>query len=145
MTTVAYKDGVLATDSRITDAAGYIDSDRDKKLIEINGEYFAIIGEEDPALWIMQAVYFPKGEPSPEFGLDAGVIRWVPKTRKLEQVGGSLVPRHLDPDYQWAWGSGGLVAAVAMSMGATAEEAVYKAIEFDPGSGGRVWCSDDEE
>lgn len=135
MTTIAYKDGVIAYDSRQT-RGGTIVSDDAPKCQVVDGVSFFLSGAvcDEKALI---AAYF--GTPSPVpvecsgYAVDSGRLLMVghdDKTRVWKQ--------DLDPANPDAIGSGSAYALAAMDMGASAEEAVRAAMKRDIYTGGKV-------
>lgn len=143
MTTIAYRDGVLASDSRAT-IKERVDTDRCKKIFRLrNNSYISIAGDYLNGMRLMER------------------LKQLIKTRKKDQqlylpnerfkgVSAILV----DEEAAWifdgclwenlkvypyyAIGTGGPYALAAMDAGATAEEAVRVGIKRDVYSGGRV-------
>jgi 20S proteasome alpha/beta subunit len=134
MTTIAYKDGVIAYDSRIT-RGNIIDYDDYEKLVETQGVKFILTGATGDFPRLISA-YFG----SPEKNVDANALAFDGET--IWQVG------HNDTDGLWkaairldrsyAIGSGTAHALTAMDLGATAAEAVEMAKKRDTSTGGQV-------
>ncbi|OPA88181.1 proteasome subunit beta [Pseudomonas fluorescens] len=135
MTTIAYKDGVIAYDSRQT-RSGSIVSDDCQKLTVVDGVSFFLSGAvcDEKALI---AAYF--GTPSPVpvecsgYAVDGGRLQMVGHDDKT-----GIWRQDLDPANPDAIGSGSAYALAAMDMGASAEEAVHAAMKRDIYTGGRV-------
>ncbi|WP_122498927.1 proteasome subunit beta [Pseudomonas viridiflava] len=135
MTTIAYKDGVIAYDSRQT-RGGAIVSDDCLKCEIVNGVSFFLSGCvcDEKALI---AAYF--GTPSKDpvecsgFVVDAGKLMMVGHDDKT-----GVWRQPLDPANPDAIGSGSAYALAAMDMGASAEEAVRAAMKRDIYTGGTV-------
>lgn len=135
MTTIAYKDGVIAYDSRQT-RGGAIVSDDCRKCEIVNGVSFFLSGCvcDEKALI---AAYF--GTPSKEavecsgFVVDNGKLMMVGHDDKT-----GVWRQPLDPANPDAIGSGSAYALAAMDMGASAEEAVRAAMKRDIHTGGTV-------
>ena len=135
MTTIAYKDGVIAYDSRQT-RSGSIVSDDCQKLTVVDGVSFFISGAvcDEKALI---AAYF--GTPSPVpvecsgYVVDGGRLQMVGHDDKT-----GVWRQDLDPANPDAIGSGSAYALAAMDMGASAEEAVRAAMKRDIYTGGKV-------
>ena len=134
MTTIAYKDGVIAYDSRET-SSGTILSDEAEKRTEHEGVSFFLSGNcgediEYMKVWADRACTekFQCGG----FAVDAEGVLW--------GCGGDPTPwrHHIDPKQVSARGSGSDHALTAMDMGATAEEAVQWAIKRDNCTGGII-------
>lgn len=135
MTTIAYKDGVIAYDSRQT-RGGSIVSDNCSKCEQVNGVLFFLSGSvcDERALL---AAYL--GTPSKEavecsgFVVDNGKLMMVGHDDKT-----GVWREPLDPANPDAIGSGSAYALAAMDMGASAEEAVRAAMKRDIYTGGTV-------
>ncbi|OWQ36506.1 proteasome subunit beta [Pseudomonas sp. DrBHI1] len=135
MTTIAYKDGVIAYDSRQT-RDGCIVSDDCKKLTVVDGVSFFLSGAvcDEKALI---AAYF--GTPSPVpvecsgYAVDGGRLLMVGHDDKT-----GIWRQDLDPANPDAIGKGSAYALAAMDMGASAEEAVRAAMKRDIYTGGKV-------
>ncbi|WP_122503127.1 proteasome subunit beta [Pseudomonas viridiflava] len=135
MTTIAYKDGVIAYDSRQT-RGGAIVSDDCLKCEIVNGVSFFLSGcvcDEQALI----AAYF--GTPSKDpvecsgFVVDNGKLMMVGHDDKT-----GVWRQPLDPANPDAIGSGSAYALAAMDMGASAEEAVRAAMKRDIYTGGTV-------
>lgn len=135
MTTIAYKDGVIAYDSRQT-RSGTIVADNAIKRQVVEGVSFFLSGAvcDAPALI---AAYF--GTPSPVpvecsgFAVDGGKLLMVGCDDKT-----GIWRQELDPANPDAIGSGSAYALAAMDMGASAVEAVRAAMKRDIYTGGRI-------
>lgn len=132
MTTLAYRDGELATDSRVT-AGDMIVSDRRKKVHRLrDGSIVAWSGSVQQAELLLRAMRKKTAAPRlteiAALHLRADGSLW-------EYEGEAWVKQ--DPGY-YATGSGSAYAFAAMDAGASAKEAVRIAIKRDAGSGGRV-------
>lgn len=135
MTTIAYKDGVIAYDSRQT-RSGTIVSDDCQKLTVVGGVSFLLSGAvcDEKALI---AAYF--GTPSPVpvecsgYAVDGGRLLMVGHDDKT-----GVWRQDLDPANPDAIGSGSPYALAAMDMGASAEEAVRAAMKRDIYTGGTI-------
>lgn len=135
MTTIAYKDGVIAYDSRQT-RGGAIVSDDAPKCQVVDGVSFFLAGAvcDEKALI---AAYF--GTPSAVpvecsgYAVDGGRLLMVGYDDKT-----GIWKQELDPANPDAIGSGSAYALAAMDMGASAEDAVRAAMKRDIYTGGRV-------
>jgi hypothetical protein len=147
VTTIAYRDGVIAADSRLTyatDGGGsrkHICTKLYRKTIKEGRKTFDVIiataGESSPALVFVD--WYGSGEPIPEI---------------LRQLGGDFTCLILRPDglYEvdvycrpdkilepfYAVGSGTKEALAAMHCGKTAAQAVGIAARIDPYTGGKI-------
>lgn len=139
MTTIAYKDGIIAYDSRATAGTSIISDDREKRYTIENGdndvEFFMCGAPSDFREFFR--VYFQGGEIQPH--LEATALVW--DGVKLFHAG--IANKHcyscpVEMPAPWACGSGEEHAITAMDMGATAKEAVKWAMKRDTGTGGRI-------
>jgi 20S proteasome alpha/beta subunit len=135
MTTIAYKDGIIATDSRQT-RSGAVVTDNCLKCEVVDGVVFFLSGAVCDEKALIAAYFGTKSEVPVEtsgFVVDKG---------KLMMVGHSdetgIWKLDLDPENPDAIGSGSAYALAAMDMGASAEDAVKVAIKRDIYSGGMV-------
>jgi len=135
MTTIAYKDGVIAYDSRVT-AGNTIITDKEDKRHERDGVSFFVAGDDDGIQAVMDA-YFGKRE-----DLKPGSAAFVCEGSKVIKAAicgeEGYWTAKLDPEEFYALGSGSDHAVTAMDMGATAEEAVRMAMKRDCCTGGEV-------
>lgn len=135
MTTIAYKDGVIAYDSRQT-RNDRIVSDNCQKCEVVKGVSFFLSGAvcDEKALI---AAYF--GTPSP---VDIECSGYVVDGGKLIMVGHDdktgIWKQELDMSNPDAIGSGAQYALAAMDMGASAADAVLAAMKRDIYTGGFV-------
>ena len=138
MTTLVYRDGILAADSRGT-VNGYITPALDQKVFKLgDGRLLGFTGEANSFCPFKQWVEDGEMAPAPEMIESRAVV--------IAKTG----PRRIFEGKGWyeergpfsAWGSGMAAALAALYMGATAVEAVRIAIKVDSNSGGRVrWFS----
>lgn len=138
MTTIAYKDGVIAYDSRCTQGMTIVDDECDKHREENGIHYFFCGSVCDQQILIdchqgAQNVQIPKGCNSSAMIYDGESIYTSGFDKdsgfhcSLERMGNVI-----------AMGSGADHALTAMDMGADAEAAVKMAIKRDAGSGGTI-------
>lgn len=137
MTTIVYRDGVVAADSQ-TSAHDCIDpGPRSKLERRPNGDVYAIVGNwmDGVALkeWIIQDGGGHKGTPQPNG--DCTVIVFSQGAVSVFSNGGSYDE---NPDPFRTWGTGSPAALGALYAGASAAEAVAIACKIDPWSGGPV-------
>jgi hypothetical protein len=161
MTTIAYAQGVLATDSRIT-SGGMIDGEA-AKLFRLPGgallgcgadpryygltfEYLSVLDEltrtqvTSVAIATREAAraeYF--GDHRPEGGRLFAVV--IEPDGSAWEYGSSLIPcrsSFVDRYKFGAWGTGSSLAKGAIEMGATAAHAVAVASRYDTCTGGPV-------
>lgn len=135
MTTIAYKDGVIAYDSRQT-RSGTIVSDNAPKCQVVDGVSFFLSGAvcDERALI---AAYFGTPSSAPVecsgYAVDGGRLLMIGHDDKT-----GVWKQDLDPTNPDAIGSGSAYALAAMDMGASAEEAVRAAMKRDIYTGGKI-------
>ncbi|UVL26809.1 proteasome subunit beta [Pseudomonas donghuensis] len=135
MTTIAYKDGVIAYDSRQT-RNDRIVSDNAPKCQVVDGVSFFLSGAvcDEKALI---AAYFGTQSAAPVecsgYVVDGGKLLLVGHDDKT-----GIWRQELDPSNPDAIGSGSAYALAAMGMGASAEDAVRAAMRWDIYTGGKV-------
>ncbi|WKW34386.1 proteasome subunit beta [Pseudomonas viridiflava] len=135
MTTIVYKDGVIAHDTRQT-RNGAIVSDDCSKCQVVGGVSFFLSGAvcDEKALI---AAYFGTPSASPVecsgYAVDNGKLLMVGHDDKT-----GIWKQPLDLENPDAIGSGAAYALAAMDMGASAEEAVSAAMKRDIYTGGTV-------
>lgn len=135
MTTIAYKDGVIAYDSRQT-RGDRIVSDSCSKCLVVDGVSFFLSGcvSDEKALI---AAYFgtPSAVPVECSGyvVDSGCLMMVGHDDKT-----GIWKQDLELSNPDAIGSGAAYAIAAMDMGASAEDAVRAAMKRDIYTGGFV-------
>lgn len=135
MTTIAYKDGVIAYDSRQTRGGAIISDDCLKREV-VDGVSFFLSGAvcDEKALI---AAYF--GTPSKYpvecsgYVIDGGKLMLVGHDDKT-----GIWKQPLDLSNPDAIGSGSAYALAAMDMGASSEDAVRAAMKRDIYTGGKV-------
>jgi ATP-dependent protease HslVU (ClpYQ) peptidase subunit len=134
MTTIAYKAGVIAYDSRIT-CGTTIDYDDYEKCIEHKGVKFVLSGATSDFPRLIEA-YFGADHKS----VDANALAFDGET--LWNVGHNdsdgLWKTAIAPERIYAIGSGTSHALTAMDMGASAAEAIEMAKKRDTCTGGDV-------
>jgi len=139
MTTIAYRDGILAADTatyihegnlRMPDQTTKIFRLSDGSLIAGGGVKRQIV---DFAKW-----FETKEGDKPEIA-DATIIRVSPNG-VITIYDGKTDERDITDCPFYAIGSGAMAALAAMYMGARAEQAVEIAMKLDPWTGGEVVC-----
>lgn len=135
MTTIAYKDGVIAYDSQIT-RGDVITYDDYEKCIEQGGVKFFCSGAVPDFQRLVDAYFGAKQDGN----IDATALVLDGESLMMVAVDDATglwkSPVLLDRPY--AIGSGTPYAYAAMDMGASAEKAVEMAARRDTGTGGRV-------
>ena len=135
MTTIAYKDGILACDSRLT-LKSMVCTDRCKKIWRLkDGSLFGARGDNEAGLLLLDGLQKNK---KPRIPQDAffEAIKVTLKGEIYFYVGWELWDRW--PEDFVAIGSGGKYAKAAMLNGADAVAAVKTGIAMDVYSGGEV-------
>jgi 20S proteasome alpha/beta subunit len=135
MTTIAYKDGIVAYDSRVT-AGGTIWDDACDKHILVEGVHFfftgASTGEADLFEWFIK-----RERTTQSHETHALVFSDKLYTAGFDKKGGYYSnPERLGN--VTAIGSGAICALTAMDLGCTAKEAVKMAMKRDTATGGRI-------
>jgi hypothetical protein len=133
MTTIAYKYGVVAFDSRTTDGDDTIATDDCIKMHKWGGRVFFISGS------VPHETKFIESWPEPEKGSGLNLNAFVWDGSQLWYCGSNKDGIWECPvDHPRAIGSGSDHALTAMDMGATAKEAVKMAMKRDPFTGGKI-------
>lgn len=136
MTTITYKDGVIAYDSRCMQGMNITDDGYDKHVVE-NGSHYFLSGCTADHHTLIAA---DRGQPDQKGVADAHALIWDGK--RLWEAGFEdgkefwKCPRSLDRPY--SIGSGQDHAITAMDMGADAKTAVKMAMRRDAGTGGKI-------
>lgn len=131
MTTIAYRDGILAADSRGT-CSGWIQPGKETKLFRLqDGRAAGVTGTWAIAVRLLKWIESDRSTDQPE-----GDARIVAVGRKIEvfEDGHS----YIETAKFMAWGSGMPPALGALHAGASAVEAVRIAALVDTLTGGKV-------
>lgn len=141
MTTIAYKDGVIAYDSQIT-RGDVITYDDYEKCIEQAGVKFFCCGTVSDYQRLVDAYFGAK----PDGNIDATALVLDGDSLMMVAVDDAtgLWKSPVMRDRPYAIGSGTPYAFAAMDMGASAEKAVEMAARRDTSTGGRIrslWIS----
>jgi len=136
MTTIAYKDGVIAADGRIVQGMAITSDDFDKRIMQ-DGIAFFLSGAVGDQNFLIDC--YRNGPPSdmPDADVDALVV----DEGELYEVGASFECYYCVPNHRgnpMALGSGSLHALTAMDLGCSAREAVKMAAKRDAGTGGKI-------
>ena len=135
MTTIAYKDGVIAYDSRVTDG-GYITDDNFNKRFDVDGVSFFLTGCITDYASLIDA-YFG-GKPRRHIDCKAFVY----DNGEVFECGVSgasgLWKYRMRLDNPAAIGSGAQFALAAMFLGEPASDAVALASKLDSATGGCI-------
>jgi len=148
MTTIAYKDGVIAYDSRRSAGSLIVCDTQDKKHIIREGRDGSTEGSTEGSI-----ILFASGAANDIENLVAHLRDNTTKLHTNNYASGLLVQdgvvydigvnntdgvwKYVSSD-PWADGSGREFALAAMDMGASAKKAVKQAIKRDANSGGKV-------
>lgn len=138
MTTIAYKDGILATDTQVVSSSGAITGQVNKTVInEKSGIMAGATGElVNAALFLNWVLDGAKAEKFPKMSDDFKGIM-ILRNGDIFFVGDNGLSLPVDGPF-FAIGSGEEVAKGALAAGATAAGAVQAAINLDIYSGGSV-------
>lgn len=132
MTTIAFKDGVMAGDTQENWGGTPIPA---KKVYKLGGALFGTSGSAEFAYvfydWLKSGL--PRREPYGEENVCALVY-----ANGLFYFLERFIPIPVNKPF-WAIGSGAEYALAAMELGKSAEDAVRTAIELDINSGGEVY------
>lgn len=140
MTTIAYKDGIIAYDSRAT-RGDYILTDKADKKRETEENVFFMSGLVDEFKAFID-LYERSEQPTHKLDINAFINSKIEK--KLYYAAcwksdeGVYLIHETEVDCHQAIGSGTSFAYTAMDCGKTAEEAVKIAMLRDPKTGGEV-------
>jgi 20S proteasome alpha/beta subunit len=134
VTTVAYKDGVLASDSRVTSGTFIYPGAYDKVFRIPDGSLYAFCGRVEAGMRLLKSLM--DDEDPPQWKSAATGIHIHTNGQIWTYEGGGLWLR--DKGKYAAWGSGSPYAYGAMAANADAVEAVRIAKKFDNASGGSV-------
>lgn len=137
MTTIAYRDGVLAADSRLVYGESEIEQDSVQKIMRTrDGRLLGGAGHHSIVATYMRALAVI-GKKLPPLPKDCGsVIEVFPNREIIIHNNESWVSRG-KIEYG-AWGSGSGIAKGAMAMGASAVEAIKITSKLDAFTGGRI-------
>ena len=140
MTTIAYKDGIIAWDSRVTAENFIVDDEYDKHVVIADIHLFCS-GATEFVEDFCQA-YAARSTTVKDMDVYAIVLESNGKLFKAgveEKKGGFRIWRSpIPPGRISALGSGHDFVLAFMDMGLTAEEAVQRVMKFDAATGGRV-------
>ena len=134
MTTIVYRDGVMASDSQITDRGIVVAEE--KKIIRYDGTLIGVAGNLDADAAFLEWVKFEQTD-KPDLknsDFEALVVR---QDGTMLWYGVNLIPLKMTSPYI-AIGSGFHVAMGALHLGANAKEAVQVACDLDVLSGGTI-------
>lgn len=133
MTTIAWRDGVLAADSRATGDGGILNV---RKMFNLpDGRVIACCGELSSAMEFVEAIRKGTVEKFRAKGSFDAMVMLPSGSLVIYEKGRVAIPVQ---EKFYAMGSGGMVALGAMAMGASAEQAVKIAARYDCYTGGKV-------
>jgi ATP-dependent protease HslVU (ClpYQ) peptidase subunit len=137
MTIIAYKDGIVASDSRSTSGSTVMYTNKNKSRI-INGYTFWFAGEADVEDELAAWVFDPQKNVEDNADVEALVwdgedLWWAIKERRRAPTIGLL-----DKQFSFAMGSGRDLAWGAMDAGASAKEAAEIAAARNIYCGGKI-------
>lgn len=138
MTTIVYRDGVLAADGRVTQNDTIVGDNFVKIHVLNDGGAVAVCGRPDECMpiveWLKQASAGEQAGPQPE--IESSTLLHVTGDGRVRL----LAEKHwIEMDEPFiAAGSGSAAALGALHAGANAVEAVAAATKTDPYSGGQI-------
>jgi ATP-dependent protease HslVU (ClpYQ) peptidase subunit len=134
MTTIAYRDGVLAGDTQVIDGKDLVVGHQRKVRKLDDGSLFGYAGDVEGSEVLLRSFNSKQLSGPPECR-DLNALIITPRGKVYLYEGRIWVKQA--PGY-YALGTGSAVALAAMDAGATAEQAVKIGINRDTGSGGKV-------
>lgn len=139
MTTIAYRDGVLAGDSLYIRGGWKMGTTFCKVFKTPDGRLLGLCGDAAHAMKLVEWLKLPpkdRCDERPALDKDAGTVVEVLRSGKARFYEHNHF--HDNRERYWSVGSGSVAALVAMDMGANATRAVKAAIRRDDSSGGPV-------
>ena len=139
MTTIAYKDGIIAYDSRMTQGPTIVDDDHEK-MAEREGHCFFACGCLADIDMLIDLFFGKTFDLDRDYNVAAFIVTpegelW---QASIDMEDKTFWKHKRRLDNCWAMGSGADHALTAMDMGADAVTAVRMAIRRDTGSGGKI-------
>lgn len=132
MTVIAYRDGVMAADSQVTDSGADMVYGEVEKITTINGW---LIGAAHSLIHTQQFFRWMRGSKiEPDWGLVHGVA--IRPDGRMFEFDHAKTPFEMKCEHGFAIGSGARFAIAAMMAGADAMKAVEIAMALDSGCGG---------
>lgn len=142
MTTIAFKDGIMATDNRIGDGAGgQLSFAGNGKYFQKHGWTVGVAGDiRDHSIGLSILTENGIDKTNPSFNSTTSEVQYlcVRPDGSVEYVSKSEHSTHHIIDGGLSIGSGSEFASAAMDQGKSAIEAVQYAASRDPGTGGAV-------
>lgn len=139
MTTIAYRSGVLASDTLYSRSGWKMGKTFRKVAKTVDGRLLGLCGDAAHASRLFDWLRLPpkkRDTDRPKLDKDSGTIVEVLPNGNARYYEHDYF--HPQNDKYWAIGSGGIAALVAMDMGADAMGAIKAAMRRDDSTGGRV-------
>lgn len=137
MTTIAYRDGILASDTGIH-GGGYFVGETEEKIFEHQGSLFGVTGDLSAIVILKKWLEDGRSlEKLPDFKKDNVEIIEINPGGKVFFLYETFLPIHIDAEYH-ALGSGDRIAIGALDIGATATMAIEICIKRDCYTAGKV-------
>lgn len=133
MTTVCYRDGILAADSQVTDSSIIVGTVRKFDVLPDGGVVCTCGRLSDQQRFFDWIVSDKNDDKKPKVESDFEAVHIGPGG-EIMWYGSDLQPYQFDHGGYWSIGSGFQLAMGAMAHGATAEEACRIACKHDIGS-----------
>lgn len=138
MTTIAYSAGIVAYDSRETEACLIVDDNCNKRVQHNGINYFFCGRSADQDLLIDAIENGPREDYPDEVGIQAIIVKdGLVYTAGISPIEGFFWQTERQ-DNHIAYGSGQHHAITAMDCGKTAKQAVQLAAKRDTNTGGRI-------
>lgn len=138
MTTVAYRNGIIASDS--LSVSGDLKGTK-QKIYEHGDKIYCVTGDFNRGIEMIEALKNGTELKPPVGDNWCRVIVFTKGVNdKWLEYENSLTSTEEDGEYM-SWGSGRMAALGAMAMGASAEQAVKIASDFDINTGGEIKCT----
>lgn len=152
MTTIAFKSGILAADTRATNGSGRLISDNFQKIFDVEGKGYTLCGEAVRAYALSGYVFSRLTfDAALEQGIQVGSTLdtdddfsaiVITESRSYavskEDDNSNIRIIEIPSDVYWAIGSGADVARYVMQVGGDPVKAVIEACKVDVASGGEV-------
>lgn len=138
MTTLAYKEGVIAVDSQATAGNLIVDDDYDKRVVTDHGDFYFCGTPCDVDSFVTE---YLTGNKQGSFNWECYAF-YVDLNNDLyiitQDSDALFYADRCNPNKHYSLGSGSSFALAAMDMGASAKEAVKMAKKRDTGTGGKI-------
>lgn len=134
MTTIAYKDGIIAYDSRVTENGNIVD-DNYSKMRVCDGVMFFLCGNLDHVDKFVE--HYMNSDKHDDLDVDAFIVQ------EGELLSTTFIDDHIETlqmrrDHCYSIGSGSHYALGAMDCGKSAREAIKVAMKRDAYTGGKI-------